>query len=296
MELNEKGSALLICIGIMVLFSIIGISLMTFNQNRNAQVVKNHDTIIATNMAEIGIKNAEGIIRNSVKETKYEEVEVLNEEIQHRILVGQTYQVDENGFFRYEIKELDLQEFQLVLTVTSIGTYQGEESKIDGTFTIHRVVGKNAFPSVTNKDHYVSERRGKIRQTWTGDYYFDTFHLRSNSEVKIYGNLKISSKLIQEANTNLIVYKNSYIRESDVKVNQSNNGNLGFFCTQGTLYYYGSQPDVFTIPEGKTCDQLNAQKPPLNGIYAKNIEYIPESEFTDPYWDESSIDVVGVYY
>lgn len=300
MELNqEKGYALLLALLLIAVFSILALTLVSTNSNRMVQIQHSEEKIVARNMAEIGMKNAEEVLKKAIKEKKYEEPGALQEILQQRIHQNMPYTMDNVSSFIYEIQNFTVTEEMLTMTLLATGMHKKRTEEIQAEFTVKRHKGEQLFPLPTSTDTLIKGEDINTRrnETWHGNHYIDgVFSLSSNSTVKVYGNLVVSSLLKQAANTNLLVYENSYIYESDVKENGPNVGNLGFFCTEKTLFYYGSPVELFTIPKNKTCNGLNNQKPPLNGIYAREVVWMGKEDDNTSYWDEGSFTITSVYH
>lgn len=306
---NEKGSALLMVLLTMTIFTIVGVSLITMNLNSSAQVQRTGNSIQATNLAEMGSehlkKEAIRIIEQekqaSLQETKTALEANLPANIKFPAVVGLA-----NPY--YEIKNVNVttevveherihiwrttMEERVKVTFTSYGfSEDGKESIIDGEMTAFRLSELNKFPSLL--DLVVSIVKAPF-QILKGTYsyndiaYFENgLEVESNSIITFYKDLYLRGAATINSNADLLVKGNAHLEVASVKTNDPKIGNLGLVCVEGTVYLYGDNPpDV--VKDFPSCQEISNRTPPVNGIYAKAAVYIGSNQ-QKPEWKADNV-------
>lgn len=296
---NERGGALIFVVLIIAVFTILGFTLVKMNTSRSNQVEMSEKNILSTNMAEMGMKNAEELVRDTIRKTPYSNSTELGAEIRKNIKEGTIYSVEDNYSFSYKIDDINTSDPNVLsLSLIATGKYSNKTRDIHTKFEITKSPATSLFPESTGTVEGDTEIKGKGNNksiTWPTTTYVDGYlYLFPPSELIVNGDFYVTGELKLEANSNLLVNGDAYLKQDpSVKQNNTNKGNLGFFCTEGTLYLYGSSNDVTLLKDKETCSALNNGKP-INSIYARQL-VIVQSEHEQSFWKEDNLTITSEY-
>ncbi|WML25423.1 hypothetical protein [Neobacillus sp. OS1-33] len=311
---EEKGSTLITVLLMIVVFTVIGLSLIGINVNNSKQVSKSGNDIQATNLAEMGTTHLKEVIFTKISSDAYKtkDLEQIKTSLQSELnpIINLDFQVSTSNKTKFKIAAATVQNEVVgnneILTVkfTTVGISENTQTReISGTIKVTR--GRSvSFPpkptSIKDENTYLNTVTYKFDGIRTEpEYYYNGFTLTPPTTLTytVTADLYAKGIIRQEANTDLIVWGNAYVENPYPKINDPGNGNLGLMCVEKKLFIYSNQKfDIKKLSDSgySTCSEVVGHKPALNGVYAKDYEYI---RTTNPdNWSKGNLTIENIEY
>ncbi|WML45559.1 hypothetical protein [Neobacillus sp. PS3-40] len=304
---NEKGSSLLTVLLIIVVFTIIGISLLGLNLNSAKQGSKTGNDIQATNLAEMGANHIKQIAIQTLQTNNDKsllDVKLILQNNLNAALLNKSFPIKNNlDFPNYKVISEDVsvediakeQAQKVIINFTTEGFSENQQSKsITGVIQFTRGKG-DAFPNAPENSTRYDETQvfdhnndGEYDKTL---YFKNGFVMNSNSKLTFDVDLYVNGTITQEANTDVWVKGDAYVKELDLKTNDNNNGNLALMCVDKTLFIY-STVQIPVETNFTNCEDVLAKKP-KNGVFAKKVVYV--SPTNSPSWGTENLTIDTQY-
>ncbi|WP_157413015.1 type IV pilus modification PilV family protein [Neobacillus drentensis] len=311
---EEKGSTLITVLLMIVVFTVIGLSLIGINVNNSKQVSKSGNDIQATNLAEMGTTHLKEDIFTKIASDEYKtkDLEEIKKSLQSELdtIINHDFQVNTSNKTKFKIAAATVQNEVvgnneiIKVKFTSVGTSENDQTrKVIGTFKLLRGKGVSfppKPPNITDANTYLNSIVYKGNYTKTEPvYYYSGFTMNPPTTLTftVTADLYAKGTIRQEANTDLTVWGNAHVENPYPKTNNPGNGNLGLMCVEKKLFIYSNLNfDIKKLSDyGYTsCSQVVAHRPPLNGVYAKDYEYIRTTSPDN--WSKGNLTIEDIEY
>lgn len=311
---QEKGSTLVTVLLMIVVFTVIGLSLIGINVNNSKQVSKSGNDIQATNLAEMGTTHLKEVIFTTITSDAYKtkDGEQIKISLQSELntIINHEFQVNTSNKTKFKIAAATVQNEVVgnneILTVkfTTAGMSENNQNReISGTIKVTRGRGVSFPPrptTIKDEDTYLDTVTYKLNEVRPeSEYYYMGFTLTPPTTLTytVTADLYAKGTIRQEANTDLTVWGNAHVENPYPKTNDPNNGNLGLMCVDKKLFIYSNLNfDIKKLSDyGYTsCSQVVGHSPPLNGVYANDYEYIRTTSPDN--WSKGNLTIENVEY
>ena len=290
---NERGGALLMVLMLVVIFTILGVSLLSMNTSASKQFDKKEEQVQARHQAEMGILHYKAEVNKLVQQaidTNDESIDSLLNNIESILLNSESdYEVEQTNV------ELDSEEVELRIDITSKGKSKSSEKEIEATIIIETPI---EYGNRTDGGGKHDPPIGDDVEYKSGGY-----KIPEGGYFPAKGNLHIDGHLDAESgkkDTNLTVEKDLYITGNIVMNNHTcivvkgnltilgdlpNNFNAHIYLVVYGDAYFGKAPNkinsggIFIMGNvtGKNLGNLNRYKKPLpSKANCANIDDTPQ--------------------
>lgn len=301
---EEKGSTLITVLLIIVVFSVIGLSLISLNVTNAKQGTLTRNNLQATNLAEMGTTHLKDKVYSSIKVNENSDLNTIATNLRNTLttdVINKPFSITTaTNSPKYMIPAVTITTMidgpyeLLTVDFTSVGTTENLQSKnITGKIILKRGRG---FPSAPDnatvfEAKEVYERENPI---YTQPVYYEQgLSMSSNTDVTVNVDLYAKGTITQASNTDLWVKGDAYVQTLDLKTN-GGNGNLAIMCVDDTLYIYSATPEV-TLPVETSfidCATVLTDKP-KNGIFAKKVVYL---SINPEIWKKENLTIDNIQY
>lgn len=322
MNINDRGSALLVVLLMLTVFSIIGMTVVGMAANNATQIKKTGNEIKSTNLAEMGVDHLKKMTALILTQNSQETLEKSKNELALVLPNREFFSIKTASTYpRYQFDQITVNsrvesdKEVLLVDFTSVGIAEDQQKeKITGTIIAYRGKSAGGFPARPSEMKTYSEMDfDKKENTISKPAYFeDKLLIPSNTDLNFIENayfekgfstsantthhfnkdlfLKGNSSIV--SNSDVSVNGNLYLDEIFVKTNKNHNGNQGLLCVDGTLYLYGEE-ELEVISNTNGCSRIVSEKH-NSGIFATKVVNLPATPQPGA-WRAENISIDALY-